>query len=246
VTTFIAHAGHSHAGPSEHGAITGFVPSYAAIIAVLAVTLLYLVRKGSQQRPAGTRRPQQPAATTNRHLLSALIAVVGLAAAGQAQTLLASRASMAAAQLGAVAAITIAATCSALIAGRRPAVLAGVVATVVYVAIHRAALPDRPQEALPVMALAAAGLLMVCQPPERSRLHRLTQVLAILLTLPIAVLLGQAYRAGEHGFQQVALAWSVLALVGTAAVLPSMLMTRMTEPNGAGTRPTRRQSAAQP
>jgi hypothetical protein len=74
----------------------------------------------------------------------------------------------------------------------------------------------------------------------------LTQVCAILLTLPIAVLLGQAYRAGEHGFQQIGLAWSVLALVGTAAVLPSMLMTRMTEPDRAGTRPTRRQSAAQP
>lgn len=219
-SSVLAHAGHTT--PEWYALLTS---PYAVVLVLFGLVAWYggaRRRRRSSTDPDPARSPAGQPVAPERQLLSVLVVVVGvgLVAASPVSSLLHKVDSSAVISASSYAVLLLVSVLAALISNRRPVLLAGVVATVVFVAIFRIVLPIDGGAIPSTYALATGGLLAVCL-PSRSRSARVL-LLASITCCWLVLVLGM----NQATFDLRLSIWLALLLMALGVAVPAALNAR--------------------
>jgi hypothetical protein len=164
------------------------------------------------------RLPAAAEGSLRRLLLAGCVAIAGVEAASWMELLLL-RNDVSSEVVGAsaFAILVVASTLAAMLVGRRAALLAGFVATVVFVAVFRTIPPADASGFPPALVLAVGGLFLVCMPglPPVAQSSRFVGVALCWLFLNLA---GQQQWGNPVIRSQVAVFLVAVAVIAPGAV----------------------------
>jgi hypothetical protein len=185
------------------------------------------------------RLPAAAEGSLRRLLLAGCVAIAGVeAVAWMELQLLRHEVSPEVVGASAFAILVAASTLAAVLAGRRAALLAGFVATVVFVAVFRMIPPADPSGFPPALVLAVGGLFLVCM-PGLSPVAQSSRFVGVALCWLFLNLAGQQQWGSPAIRSQVAVFLVAVAVIAPAAVWGGQRTTLVTSRSPVGNQPHR-------